>query len=394
MQKYGNVDADDIRMKMDAVKQEPKERIQKYFERLDKLFWKGQIQDVEQRRRFLARLRPKIQKLCVVRTFADIEELVGAATEVERVLGELGETPYEPLQEEQEEETSESNVEKQVTALNNTLINFFKGVASNPEALSSATVFGGCQICKGKDHMATSCPRPNEARLKCAKCKLPHRTENCGMKCSFCTGLGHSEDRCWKKPKDGQSQSGAANFLEVILSDEAATEQLNKLCGNESLFSYTRVPRRRTPVEVMPERLGPIPEAVGEGIGAGRDASVRSKILSHFIKGKVSLSPMETILMIPGELEHLESLVKLARRKRDSKATENQVSVVSAIPSLRKICINKTHRSKTLHLLVEINNYIVEGLVDTGASVRIYCTPSPLRYALTNKDPVGNGTTT
>jgi len=149
------------------------------------------------------------------------------------------------------------------------------------------------------------------------------------------------------------------------------TQQLNKLCGNESLFSYTRVPRRRTPVEVTPERLGPIPEAVGEGIGARRDASVRSKILSHFVKGKVSFSPMETILMIPGELEHLESLVKLARRKRDSEATENQVSVVSTIPSLRKICINKTHRSKTLHLLVEINNYIVEGLVDTGASMSV-----------------------
>jgi hypothetical protein len=157
-----------------------------------------------------------------------------------------------------------------------------------------------------------------------------------------------------------------------MLSDEAATEQqLNKLCGDESLLSYTRVPRRRTPVEVTPERPGPIPEAVEEGIGAGRDASVRSKILSHFIKGKVSLSPMETILMIPGELEHLESLVKLARRKRDSEATENQVSVVSAIPSLRKICINKTHRSKTLHLLVEISNYIVEGLVDTGASMSV-----------------------
>jgi predicted aspartyl protease len=76
---------------------------------------------------------------------------------------------------------------------------------------------------------------------------------------------------------------------------------------------------------------------------------------------------METILMIPGKLEHLESLVKLARRKRDSEATENQMLVVSAIPSLRKICINKTHRSKTLHLLVEISNYVVEGLVDTGA---------------------------
>ncbi len=96
-QKYGNVDADDIRMKMDAIKQEPKERVQKYFERLDKLFRKGKIQDIEQKRRFLARLRPEIRKLCVVRTFADIKELVGAATEVERVLGELGETSYESL---------------------------------------------------------------------------------------------------------------------------------------------------------------------------------------------------------------------------------------------------------------------------------------------------------
>jgi hypothetical protein len=43
-QKYGNVDVDDIRMKMDAIKQEPKERVQKYFERLDKLFRKGKIQ--------------------------------------------------------------------------------------------------------------------------------------------------------------------------------------------------------------------------------------------------------------------------------------------------------------------------------------------------------------
>jgi predicted aspartyl protease len=109
----------------------------------------------------------------------------------------------------------------------------------------------------------------------------------------------------------------------------------------------------------------------GEGTGAIRDSTVRSKILSHFIKGKISLSLMETILMIPGELEHLESLVKMARRRKDSEANENQVSMVSVVPALRKICINKTHRSKTLHLLVEINNYIVEGLVDTGASMSV-----------------------
>ncbi len=45
-------------------------------------------------------MRPEIRKLCVVRNFADIEELVGAASEVERVLGELGETLFEPLKEE------------------------------------------------------------------------------------------------------------------------------------------------------------------------------------------------------------------------------------------------------------------------------------------------------
>jgi hypothetical protein len=255
----------------------------------------------------------------VVRTFTDIEELVGAAIELERVLGELGETPFEPLKEEQEEGVSETMMEKQVTALNNTLINFFKGNVPNPDASSSSTMFGGCQIYKGGDHLATACLRLNEPRPKCAKCGMSHRTKNCGIKCSFYSGLGHSEDRCWKKPKDGKSHSRATKFLEVLLNDEEATmQQLNKLCGNENIFSYTRVPRRRMPVEVAPGCDVPSPEAVGEGTGVNPETSVRSKILSHFIKGKISLSPMETILMIPGELEHLESLVKLARRKKDA----------------------------------------------------------------------------
>jgi len=53
-------------MKLDAIKQEPKERVHKYFEYLNKLFQRGRIHDVEQRRRFLAKLRLKIWKLCVV----------------------------------------------------------------------------------------------------------------------------------------------------------------------------------------------------------------------------------------------------------------------------------------------------------------------------------------
>jgi hypothetical protein len=38
IQKYGSIDADDIRMKLDVIKQEPREQVQKYFGRLDKMF--------------------------------------------------------------------------------------------------------------------------------------------------------------------------------------------------------------------------------------------------------------------------------------------------------------------------------------------------------------------
>jgi predicted aspartyl protease len=76
-------------------------------------------------------------------------------------------------------------------------------------------------------------------------------------------------------------------------------------------------------------------------------------------------------MMIPGESEHLENLVKVARKKKDAEATSNQISMVSAALTLRRLYINKTQRSKTLHMLVEVNNYLVEGLVDTRASMSV-----------------------
>jgi len=76
-------------------------------------------------------------------------------------------------------------------------------------------------------------------------------------------------------------------------------------------------------------------------------------------------------MMIPGELEHLENLVKVARRKKNAEAANTQVSMVSAVPALRRLCINKMHRSKTLHLSVEVNQCLIEGLVDTGASMSV-----------------------
>jgi hypothetical protein len=38
----------------------------------------------------------------------------------------------------------------------------------------------------------------------------------------------------------------------------------------------------------------------------GIDGNIMSKILSHFVKGKNLLTPMETILIVLGGLEYLE----------------------------------------------------------------------------------------
>ncbi len=40
-------------------------------------------------------------------------------------------------------------------------------------------------------------------------------------------------------------------------------------------------------------------------------------------------------------------------------------------PNIKRICINKTNHNKTLHLMVEINQALLEGLVDIGASMSI-----------------------
>jgi hypothetical protein len=80
---------------------------------------------------------------------------------------------------------------------------------------------------------------------------------------------------------------------------------------------------------------------------------------------------MEKNLIIPRELEYLEGSVKLARRRKDVEGQRNQVAVIHSTPVIRRVNVNKTHRSKTLHMAIEINQAMIEGLVDTRASMSI-----------------------
>jgi hypothetical protein len=126
-----------------------------------------------------------------------------------------------------------------------------------------------------------------------------------------------------------------------------------------------KMPRRRLLVEVQQLETDAVDDMITRSrlVESLKEGSIGSKIFTHFIKGKISLLPMETILSIPSELEYVESLVKLARNKHDKNIIITNVIGVERMPTIYRICINKSHCSKTLHLLVEINNNLVEGLV-------------------------------
>ncbi len=51
--------------------------------------------------------------------------------------------------------------------------------------------------------------------------------------------------------------------------------------------------------------------------------TAKFKILTHFLKGKISFTPLEMIINVLGGSEYLEVLVKLAKRRKDE---EKQVA--------------------------------------------------------------------
>ncbi len=65
---------------------------------------RGIIINAKRKRSFLAKLKPKIHKLCVVRTYEDMNELLITTNEVGKVLGKFNGTPFEPLKDKKEEE--------------------------------------------------------------------------------------------------------------------------------------------------------------------------------------------------------------------------------------------------------------------------------------------------
>ncbi len=246
----------------------------------------------------------------MVRTYTDIEEMVITTIKIEKVLGYLGETPYDPLREEKDEDvTSESFIDKQLSMLNETLIHSFRESSSkNGANVRSSRIASRYQLCQAEDHTAVAYPKHNDMWPKCSKCNGGHRAKNYGIRCSFCNGMGHSQDRCWRK-KNTKPSNSTINYLEVLVNDEEATlNELNTICGaNHHLTSGNMIPKRRLLVQAN-ETEGVVEQVEGVDVRdktreAVPDFGARSKILLHFMKGWIFLTLMETIMKIIGELE-------------------------------------------------------------------------------------------
>lgn len=175
--------------------------------------------------------------------------------------------------------------------------------------------------------------------------------------------MGHTKNMCWKKSKDTKPHTTTNNYLEMLMDDDVTTfEQLNRLCGSKhDIFSGVQMRRRRLIVEVQQLETNAVDDMITRSrpTESLKEGSIGSKILTLFIKNKISLSLMETILSIPSELEYLESLVKVTKKKRDENIKITNVIGVERMPTICRICINKSHCSKTLHMLMEINNNLV-----------------------------------
>jgi hypothetical protein len=96
-------------------------------------------------------------------------------------------------------------------------------------------------------------------------------------------------------------------------------------------FLGIRVPKKKLPIilSFAKERIEDMTnEDNKETSNVGVDVIVRSMIFFHFIKGKITLTPMEIILIISNELEHLECFIKLARRWKDVEVNKIEMVVV------------------------------------------------------------------
>jgi hypothetical protein len=170
---------------------------------------------------------------------------------------------------------------------------------------------------------------------------MPHRTENYGIKCSFCAGLGHSEDRCWKKPKDGKTHFGAANFLEVLLNDEGATATVKDKIPEQPVKEFAEATEVIDVVSEYERENGMSPDeeqpiAILSEINKGLVVdSTADRIIAELVDAATEVSENDETQVVPKEL--LIGRFKLAEKQVSAVELEEEAKdkVQDVIPEAK-----------------------------------------------------------
>jgi hypothetical protein len=78
--KYDIINKDEIRTKLDLIKQELKQKA--YYGKMEKLFAKGKLEDGEQRKKFMSQMKLEIRMMYVMKDHANMEDLFNAALDL------------------------------------------------------------------------------------------------------------------------------------------------------------------------------------------------------------------------------------------------------------------------------------------------------------------------
>jgi hypothetical protein len=193
------------------------------------------------------------------------------------------------------------------------------------------------------------------------------------MRCGYYFGMGHIEHKCWKHGKDGKAQFVANNYLEILVDDEdAMLEELNKLCATKhDVFIIVKIPRKCLFIKATNGEV--VCDHEAGHVDINTSSIIRSKIFTHFVKGKISHGNYFGYTKRIG-VESLKNLVNLAKKKCSEGLKLINLIKVEGPTIVCRINVHNNHCSKTLHLLLEINNHLVKGLVDTGTSMSMMST--------------------
>jgi hypothetical protein len=172
--------------------------------------------------------------------------------------------------------------------------------------------------------------------------------------------MGHIKTNVGKREKMSKHHLKPIIIWKFLLM---MMEQLNKVCGTKhDIFFGAKILKRRLLVAMQSLEVNVVKDIITKT----RPLKVMTGVQQCQISSHISLNTrLFYLLWRPfclcfDKVKYIESLMKLTQKKQDGGVKLVNVFKAKGTLTMHKICINENHCCKTLHLLVEVNNHLVE----------------------------------